>query len=577
MLRQGALVAFLRLLTAPVPRIFAWSLLGASLAALVWLVFERAWIGEDAFITFRTVDQFVHGNGLRWNPDERVQAYTHPLWMLSCIPFYAATRSLISAVVTLGLVCTGGAYLFLGSRLRHRPFVLLAGLFLPLVGSGTFLNYGTSGFENSMTHLCYAAFAWVYLRGLDRGALSWGGLALAGSLAVTNRLDTVLVFIPPIAWLLLRHFREVRWGRFLLGFTPIVAWLLFATFYYGFPYPNTALAKVNEEVARRIIVLQGLYYVLDLVRRDPVAFLSLSAGLALTVSHGIRAGRGRGGDASAKLAALGAGGLLYVGYVVYIGGSYISGRHLLLPALVGTVLWAELLLRGARRVTELDLGVVLESWRPTPRAWVGAAGIAVAAGSVLLFGPDLDPRKVATAVAPPGSHMERYRYIRPIQGARLYLDADLRWQRSAGARKFWELGEKLRGPVAVSSKIGLSAIAAGRDMIIIDRYALADPLLARLPPRSFMMVGHFKREVPAGYRQARETGDLGAMDPALAAYYRPLREIVSGPLFSRQRLAEIVKFNLGRYDDQLADYVARRSNEDRSWSLGRSPGSEPDE
>jgi arabinofuranosyltransferase len=152
MQRPGVQVAALRLLTAPAPRIVALGVLGASLATLLWLVYERAWIGEDAFITFRTVDQFVNGNGLRWNPDERVQAYTHPLWMLAWIPFYAATRSLISAVVTLGLVCTAGAYLCLGARLQRRPAVLLAGLFLPLVGSPTFLNWSTSGFENALTH-----------------------------------------------------------------------------------------------------------------------------------------------------------------------------------------------------------------------------------------------------------------------------------------------------------------------------------------------------------------------------------------------------------------------------------------
>jgi hypothetical protein len=108
-------------------------------------------------------------------------------------------------------------------------------------------------------------------------------------------------------------------------------------------------------------------------------------------------------------------------------------------------------------------------------------------------------------------------------------------------------------------------------MIIIDRYALSDPLLARLPPRTFNKVGHFQREVPPGYKQARASGDLSHMDPALAAYYRPLREIVSGPLFSGARLREIVKFNLGHYDEHLAEYVARRQGEDRGWSLERSP------
>ena len=56
--------------------------------AILWLslfsmaLVRTAWVGDDAYFTFRTIDNFVHGYGLRWNIAERVQAYTHPLWML---------------------------------------------------------------------------------------------------------------------------------------------------------------------------------------------------------------------------------------------------------------------------------------------------------------------------------------------------------------------------------------------------------------------------------------------------------------------------------------------------------------
>src|SRR5690242_16188482 len=46
------------------------------------IVLRRAWVSDDAYITFRTVDNFIHGYGLTWNTAERVQAYTNPLWML---------------------------------------------------------------------------------------------------------------------------------------------------------------------------------------------------------------------------------------------------------------------------------------------------------------------------------------------------------------------------------------------------------------------------------------------------------------------------------------------------------------
>ncbi|GAC1425699.1 MAG: hypothetical protein NVSMB6_26330 [Burkholderiaceae bacterium] len=52
-----------------------------SILGLFSIAFLRtAWVTEDAFITFRTVDNALSGLGLTWNPGERVQTYTHPLW-----------------------------------------------------------------------------------------------------------------------------------------------------------------------------------------------------------------------------------------------------------------------------------------------------------------------------------------------------------------------------------------------------------------------------------------------------------------------------------------------------------------
>ena len=61
-----------------------------------------AWIQDDAFITLRTVDNFVEGYGLRWNPAERVQSYTHPLWMFLLSGLYFFTRE--AYFTTLALI-----------------------------------------------------------------------------------------------------------------------------------------------------------------------------------------------------------------------------------------------------------------------------------------------------------------------------------------------------------------------------------------------------------------------------------------------------------------------------------------
>ena len=53
-----------------------------AVALFLVVVFCGAWLCDDAYISFRTADNFVHGYGLTWNVQERVQAYTHPLWLL---------------------------------------------------------------------------------------------------------------------------------------------------------------------------------------------------------------------------------------------------------------------------------------------------------------------------------------------------------------------------------------------------------------------------------------------------------------------------------------------------------------
>jgi arabinofuranosyltransferase len=114
----------------------------------------------------------------------------------------------------------------------------------------------------------------------------------------------------------------------------------------------------------------------------------------------------------------------------------------------------------------------------------------------------------------------------------------------------------------ITALVGMFGFHAGPEVIVIDRIGLGDPLLARLPLENrskFPRPGHFIRVVPEGYEEARRSGSLAGMDPALAAYYAPLREIVSGPLFSWQRLATIASFNLGRYDHFRDAYAAARS------------------
>jgi arabinofuranosyltransferase len=77
------------------------------------IMIRNAWIVDDAYITFRTVDNVVSGYGLTWNPDERVQSYTHPLWMFVVTLVYLITNELFFSVIILSFVISMAAFIVL--------------------------------------------------------------------------------------------------------------------------------------------------------------------------------------------------------------------------------------------------------------------------------------------------------------------------------------------------------------------------------------------------------------------------------------------------------------------------------
>src|SRR5262245_34627688 len=81
-----------------------WVALCAILFLYAWVM--NAWLGDDAFITFRTAQNLAEGYGPRWNPHERVQTYTHPLWMLLVSAAFRVTGEFYFTVLALSLAAT---------------------------------------------------------------------------------------------------------------------------------------------------------------------------------------------------------------------------------------------------------------------------------------------------------------------------------------------------------------------------------------------------------------------------------------------------------------------------------------
>jgi arabinofuranosyltransferase len=304
-----------------------------------------------------------------------------------------------------------------------------------------------------------------------------------------------------------------------LGLIPALAWSIFALIYFGFPFPNTAYAKLATNIPAYERIHQGLLYLLDSINRDPITLTAIGAAFVIATIE-------RSREAWLTMAGI----AISLVYVVWIGGDFMSGRFLAAP-----VLMAVWLLVRAQRVAERE-------W------WPVLAVLAVA----VVASPHLPIRSNSSFnAAEPlnGIVDERGVYF---QGWSL-LKAD----RLAFAQPEWPRWDGNSKPEYVLNTCGLmgaDGLSWGPRTYMLDECALADPLLARLPAvwNVEWRPGHYRRMIPDGYRESvtRDSNEL--RDPKLAEYYGALRTVVRGnALWSADRLGTIWSMNAGTFDNRI--------------------------
>lgn len=503
-------------------------ILGAAvLTSYFMLLYRTAWLSDDAFITFRTVDNFVHGYGLRWNMDERVQSFTHPLWLFLVTLLYAADKniyyspiilSFLTSLMTVGML----VYAKRDEKLNVIAVVLCAFL------SHAFLDYSTSGLENPLMHCIVVAFILVYFRGVwDRKTVFI--LSLLASLGMLTRQDSILIFLPCLIHTVYKCPRD-RKSIFLLvsGMAPIIAWSLFALFYYGSPFPNNAYAKLGTGISRSELAWSGVLYLWNSLKWDPLTLAVIAAvSLAAVATR------------CARFLAVALGISLYLAYIVWIGGDFMSGRFLSMPFAAGMVLALYLPFRP-RKLSYFALiaGIlILGLWKPNP--------------SIFEFNTTPFKRQAIIDSSP---HI--------ISNEQLWCFADTALRNpdariKAMARKYrqrWEVPTiEKPSSVTISDMSGFICFFAGPSVHFVDIYALSDPLLAHLPTifNPLWRIGHFTRNIPEGYMKTLESGENKLANKSLAEYYEHIELITRGPLFSPQRCFDILKFNLGAYNSLI--------------------------
>ena len=504
-----------------------------------FVLLKNAWVGDDAYITVRTMENFLSGYGLTHNIAERVQTYTHPLWLFLQSGIYFLLNRVLGIYfwaefyylnvlisVTLSILVF---YLLVVRNARSFGSALLGTIIL--VMSKAFVDYSTSGLENPLTHVLLIVFILVFLDGQRENSQRMFFLSLIAALGGLNRLDTLLLYLPVIVYAFWQmDDKKKAIYQILLGFLPLILWELFSLFYYGFLFPNTAYAKLNTGIPSGRLARQGIYYFLNSLSLDPITLLTI--GFSLVSPFIIKQRR--------YLPVL-IGVFLYLLYIVKIGGDFMSGRFFAAPLLIAVILFTRYKFEDVKAyIAILAVVLVIGLTSPRPPLMVTAHPIEKFEGK-----PKIDEKGVSD---------ERLFYFRTAG-----LLVDNRSQVFPGSRyagRQWVSVEEIPD-VEIAGALGDHGYVTGPGVHVIDLFALSDPLMARLPTLDLEVwrIGHFRRDIPDGYLESLASGENEIVDPNLAQYYDKLSIVTRGDLFEWDRLVEIWNLNTGKYDYLLDAYV----------------------
>lgn len=248
----------------------------AAAAFVIALRDVRVVLYDDAAITLRYAWRIAHGGGFTYNPGDRTDGASAPLYTLVLAVISYLGGGLIGAAKVI-CIASFTVTTALVSYLAARLAGLVAGVVAPilLLSSLDFRLNALSGMESALA----AALSMAALVALYEERIPLAGFLLG--LGLFNKLDAgTLVVAVCVAYLLLT--RTMPWR--LLGWCAagIVPWLIFAQIYFGSVIPNSA--RVKASVLSRGTTLNHAW-MLDSIRADHgiwiLAFAFVSLPIAL--------------------------------------------------------------------------------------------------------------------------------------------------------------------------------------------------------------------------------------------------------------------------------------------------------
>jgi len=506
-----------------------------SLVVAIFVFLKNAWVSEDAYILFRSIEQLFAGNGPVWNPHERVQVFTSPLWF-----FVLSTVRIFSHNVYLNAIVVSLILWILTIDVLKKTFksnvVLLTSILLFSASTG-FYDYTSSGLENVLAYFVIAVYILNYTKlftfdedsKIPKENLIWF-IFISFGLILCVRHDLVLILMPPTIYVVLKNWRFFSIKQWItlsiIALSPFILWSLFSLIYYGFPFPNTAYAKLNTGIPQIEIFTQGLKYFISSLKYDTGTLLVITGSLVLNFFS----------SSEKYLKYLGYGVLLNLLYVGYVGGDFMQGRFLSYAYIVSVIL---LLLRldkihfpKFKSLTFIAVSLYLVLYPHT------------AFNSPFNYENKVIDMGIADERGFYFNELSLYRYLLRDKKGKFFPAHS--WARNG--YEFKESSDR----ITIVSTIGLFGYHSGTEKIIVDPHALSDPLLARMPVTGSWRIGHITRKIPDGYVENIINGNEAIVNPQLNEFYKKLKIVTQNEkLFTQERLKTIILFNISAYDHLL--------------------------
>lgn len=364
----------------------------------LWVVLAGHWLGDwrmdDSYISYRYAWNFVHGDGLVYNPGAIVEGYTNFLWTILASAGIAMglhpPTLMLAATLVLSLCLLGLTY-YLSLKLSNntQPWPILALVLLSF--DICFDTYGVrgSGIE-AVPFSCFvlAAIAALWSIG-DKSfvvARVLAGLALAAaSLTRPEGLMVAGLFLGIRVWQD-RVAGKPTLKLLLAALVPylaiVVPYQIWRITFYGYLFPNTFYAKTGNPLA---FISRGLNYSQLFWLEHWLLALFLLLGLVLGLRFlltflGNRHTRPATNPLSLALILL---VTIYACYIVFVGGDDFPGYRFFVPLIAPLVLLAVVSVQKTVELLSSTYQV-----RMMTRAAITVAVIGYVAGSLRVQGPD---------------------------------------------------------------------------------------------------------------------------------------------------------------------------------------------